>query len=237
MRRASRPSCYDGRPMRRCLLLGLALVVAGCSRNVIPDDASPAPSAIPPRASPAATPSAPAPTPTEPVRAAPTTSMPPAAPSTPAERPPSSGEFALVPAHRPRPIGAGAAGPGPGAGAGTPAAGDAQFVSGTVEIAPELASKVAPGDVVWIVARPAEGGRPVGIVRIGSKLPQPFRITPADNPMGSGPFPPKLLIKARVDKDGDAMSTSDGDLEGLVEDVAPGSSDVRILVDQEIAYE
>lgn len=223
--------------MRRALVLALLhlallLELAGCSRNVVPDDEPEAASSATPKAIAAATPpSAPS---TPEVGIAPERGMAPAEEFTSPSPVGSASEFQLVPAHTPAMPGGSAAGD---AAPPSATAASAQVVAGSVAITPELAAKVAPGDVIWIVARPAVGGRPVAIKKLSPELPQDFQLSSADNPMGTAPFPERMLIKARVDKDGDPMSTSDGDLEGLVSDVVPGATGVRILVDSEIAYE
>ena len=120
-----------------------------------------------------------------------------------------------------------------------PAEQDTLLASGTVDVAPGLGDRVTSGDVLWIVARPAAGGPPVAIKRLEPVLPTPFELRSGDNPM-PGLRPPSsgpILIKARIDRDGDALTTTDGDLEGIVSDIEPGTRGVELIIDYEIGYQ
>src|SRR6266513_2927821 len=90
-------------------------------------------------------------------------------------------------------------------------------VSGVVRLAPELAGKVAPGDIVFIFARAAEGPRmPLAILRKrAGDLPAEFTL---DDTMAMAPQMklsafPRVIIGARVSKSANATA-SPGDLQG-----------------------
>ena len=119
-----------------------------------------------------------------------------------------------------------------------PTMGGSGDVAGQIVVKPELASKIGAGDVLYIVARSKAGGPPVALKRIQPvALPASFTLSSTDNPMGStGPLQGRLVIKAKVDKDGDAMTTTTGDLQGVIE-VDAGSGDVTLTIDEEVAYE
>ncbi|MFN7975420.1 MAG: hypothetical protein U0166_24305 [Acidobacteriota bacterium] len=148
--------------------------------------------------------------------------------------PPGAEEFPLVPAHEPETFGGAAASP---AAAPVPASGGS--ISGKITIAPELASKVGANDILYVIARPAAGGPPLALKRISPiSFPASFTLTSADNPMGGGAgLSGKLMIKARVDKDGDAMSTTAGDLEGILKETDAGATDASVIIDHEIEGE
>ena len=120
------------------------------------------------------------------------------------------------------------------AAAAVPAAG-ASTVSGTVSIAPALASKVAITDSLFIFAR-AEGGPrvPLAVLRGGAReLPKDFvlddsmAMAPGMNLSTAGP----VRIEARVSKSGNA-TPQPGDLVGSSAVVKPGARDVKIVIDR-----
>jgi len=144
--------------------------------------------------------------------------------------------------------GAGKAAPAPpaptassGPPAGAPAAAAAvtggAVVKGTVSLSPSLASKVQPGQTVFVFAR-AEGGPrvPLAMQRHTVRdLPISFSL---DDSMAMMPdfrlskFP-KVVIVARVSRSGDAMASS-GDLEGSSGPVEVGATTVRVTIDHEV---
>jgi cytochrome c-type biogenesis protein CcmH len=107
-------------------------------------------------------------------------------------------------------------------------------VSGTVRVAPALASRVAPGDTVFIFARASEGPRmPLAILkRKAGELPIAFTL---DDAMAMSPtaklsMHPMVVVGARVSKSGNAMPQS-GDLSGQSAPVKTGSSRLHIVID------
>jgi hypothetical protein len=124
--------------------------------------------------------------------------------------------------------------PGPGP-APFPAAagGGAGSVAGVVDIDPGQASKLAPGDTLFIIVKNAPVGPPLAVKKIvGPTFPVPFDIGPADAMMGpdswtAGPF----WISARLDKDGNAMSKGPGDVAGKIESPVPaGATGLRVVL-------
>jgi cytochrome c-type biogenesis protein CcmH len=108
-------------------------------------------------------------------------------------------------------------------------------IAGTVSLAPALAAKVAPTDVVYIFARAAEGPKmPLAIIRKQVKdLPIPFSL---DDSMAMAPnfalsnFS-SIVIGARVSKSGSAAPQS-GDLEGLSPAVRVGVTGLAVVIDR-----
>jgi cytochrome c-type biogenesis protein CcmH len=107
------------------------------------------------------------------------------------------------------------------------------FVAGKVIVSDKIKSRVAPDDVLFIFARPAEGPRmPVALMRRkASELPLEFRL---DDSMAMVPqsrlsAQPRVIIGARISKQSDAMPKA-GDLEGYSAVVAVGTRDVQVEI-------
>ncbi len=126
--------------------------------------------------------------------------------------------------------------PAPAAGAPPVAAtgSNAGAIEGTLELAPDLAGRVPPGAVLFIVARTAPGGPPLAVVRVADpSFPLQFSVGPDDRMIQSMPFAGEILLSARVDADGDAMTRSPGDLRGASGiPNAPGDRGVMLLIDE-----
>ena len=115
-----------------------------------------------------------------------------------------------------------------------PAPADAA-ITGTVKLAPALASQVAPGDTLFVFARAAEGGRmPLAIVRASAgNLPYQFRLddTQAMSPEARLSGQARVVVSARISKSGNA-AVQPGDLQGVSPPVAPGASGLVVVIDQ-----
>lgn len=118
-----------------------------------------------------------------------------------------------------------------------PPAAAGMTVSGRVTLAPALAGKASPDDVVFIFARAAEGPRmPLAVVRTRvADLPQDFTL---DDSMALSPefklsSAGTLRIEARVSKSGDATARP-GDLRGESGPVQPGASKLGIVIDTRV---
>ncbi len=123
----------------------------------------------------------------------------------------------------------------PAAAEAAPAAAAAAAITGTVKLAPALASQVAPGDTLFVFARAAEGGRmPLAIVRAkAGDLPYTFRLddTQAMSPEARLSGQARVVVSARVSKSGNA-TPQPGDLQGASAPVAPGASGLALIIDQ-----
>lgn len=130
-----------------------------------------------------------------------------------------------------------------GAGAALPAAAAEQpktdsaiaQVSGVVQLAPELAKRIAPGDTVFIFARAAEGPRmPLAVLRKpAAELPLKFVL---DDTLAMAPnmrlsSVKSVVVGARVSKAGNATPQS-GDLEGATAPLAVGAKDITLVIDK-----
>ena len=115
-----------------------------------------------------------------------------------------------------------------------PAAADAA-ITGTVTLAPALASQVAPGDTLFVFARAAEGGRmPLAIVRASAgNLPYEFRLddSHAMSPEARLSGQARVVVGARISKSGNA-TPQPGDLQGVSPPVAPGASGLVVVIER-----
>ncbi len=109
----------------------------------------------------------------------------------------------------------------------------AERISGRVSVAPELASKVAPTDTVFIYATPVAGSRmPLAIVKItANQLPYDFVLddTTAMNPSAKLSSIDEVTVRARISKSGNAMQQPN-DLGVSVTPVKPGSAGLNLMV-------
>ena len=117
--------------------------------------------------------------------------------------------------------------------------GQSRAISGTVTLAPSLAGKGSPSDVLFVFAREVGGPpMPVSIVRATRKdLPFTFQLDDSTSPMPSrklssaGP----VVIVARLSKSGQAMPQN-GDLEGTSQPVQSGVNGITVVIDRERPY-
>jgi len=109
-----------------------------------------------------------------------------------------------------------------------------EAIEGTIEIAPELAGRVARGATVFVIARTAPTGPPLAVVRVPNPtFPMPFSIGPGDRMIQAMPFAGEIRLSVRVDADGNVMSRDPGDLAGESRTPhAPGDRGVKLVVDQ-----
>ena len=114
------------------------------------------------------------------------------------------------------------------------AANPATAITGKVSLSPALAGKVSPTDIVFILARAAQGPKmPLAVLRKQVKdLPLKFSL---DDSMAMQPqlklsgFD-QVVVVARVSKSGTPMAQP-GDLEGLTGAVKPGVKGLNIVID------
>ena len=127
-----------------------------------------------------------------------------------------------------------AAAPAPAAVKGSAVAGT-KTVSGTIEIAPALRSKVPPNALLVVFARAAEGSRmPYAVLPLGgASFPAKFELSDAqsmtqDRLLSSAS---KVVVEARVSLGGGMMPKT-GDLFGVSASSTVGSNGVRVVIDK-----
>lgn len=113
--------------------------------------------------------------------------------------------------------------------------GGKERITGTVVLSESLKSRASPDDTVFVLVRAAEGPKmPLAIVRKQVKdLPMKFTLddsTSMSPQMKLSNFD-QVVVIARVSKSGNAMSQS-GDLLGMSAVVKPGTSGLKLSIDQ-----
>ncbi len=112
----------------------------------------------------------------------------------------------------------------------------AATVSGQVQLAPEVAAKLAAGDTLFVFARAKQGPRmPLAVMRVpapkAGEFPKAFELTDA---MAMAPglnlssFP-EVVIEARISKSGNAQ-LQPGDLSGVSDVVKPGTRNIKVNI-------
>ncbi|MDZ4396886.1 c-type cytochrome biogenesis protein CcmI [Hydrogenophaga sp.] len=107
-------------------------------------------------------------------------------------------------------------------------------VRGQITIAPELQAKLAPGDTLFVFARPVQGPRmPLAVMRVAATAgPLPFAL---DDSQAMAPelrisMHEQVVVEARISRTGQAMPQS-GDLQGSSGPVASNSAQLQIKID------
>ena len=141
-------------------------------------------------------------------------------PALPADHPALPADHPTLPADHP-PVGATASG---------------EVVSGTIDVAPALKDLVKPGDTIFLVARSVDASgavqrMPVAVDRVqAGSFPIAFELSGKQVMVAGTPFSGPMQITARVDKDGEAMTRQDGDVEGTARVTVPQKG-VQIVLD------
>lgn len=110
-----------------------------------------------------------------------------------------------------------------------------ELITGTVTLNDAMKGKTAPEDTLFVLARAADGSKlPLAIVRKQVK-DLPFKFTLDDStamtPQSKLSNFDKVVVIARISKSGNAM-TQPGDLQGISEIVKPGTTGVKVSIDQ-----
>jgi len=110
-------------------------------------------------------------------------------------------------------------------------------VAGRVEIDPKLASKLMPGDTLFIFARDPDGGRmPLAAMKVpASELPREYALTDAMAMSANATISAakRVVIEARISKSGQVVPQP-GDLAGSSQTVTPGARNVRVVIDRAV---
>lgn len=109
---------------------------------------------------------------------------------------------------------------------------------GTVSVDPALAERAQRGGTLFVIAR-ASGGSPVpiAVLRVPAPdFPASFRLDDSNamDPSRGLSVTDPIDLEARLSRSGQAMREP-GDLYGRIENVQPGSSDLRIVLDKVVS--
>jgi hypothetical protein len=107
---------------------------------------------------------------------------------------------------------------------------DGASIRGMVRLASGV--KAPDGAVVFVTARPAGGGGLLAALQLpASSLPHPFELGPADVMIPGRSFQGPIVVRARLDLDGDPVTRSPDDLvASLSSPVEPGASGVDLVL-------
>lgn len=115
--------------------------------------------------------------------------------------------------------------------------GQTQQIRGTISVDAKLKAKVDAQAVLFIIVHPAgsTAGPPLAVKRIEHPLfPLSYSLGPENVMMPGLPFSGKVLVSARLDKDGNPMTKQPGDMTGEYKKnpVEAGSQNVDIVIDR-----
>ena len=95
-----------------------------------------------------------------------------------------------------------------------------KVLSGKIELGSKVRDNVKPGDIIYLTVRQSQGGMPgpiLAVDRFSAKtFPIEFLVDGHKAMVPGTEFKGKVIISARVDKDGDAMTKNPGDVEGKI---------------------
>ncbi|MCG2575442.1 c-type cytochrome biogenesis protein CcmI [Dechloromonas sp. XY25] len=113
----------------------------------------------------------------------------------------------------------------------------ANTISGQVALSPNLNEAVAPGDTLFVFARPTDGSRmPIAIAKAHvSDLPFDFVLDDSSAMMADNRLSQHrtVLVLARISKSGNAIAKP-GDLESEAKTVRLGEAKLRMVIDRRI---
>ena len=95
-----------------------------------------------------------------------------------------------------------------------------KILSGKIEIGAKVRDSVKPGDIIFLSVRQSQDGMPGQILAVdrfeAKAFPISFLVDGHKAMVPGTEFKGKVIISARVDKDGDAMTKNPGDVEGKI---------------------
>jgi cytochrome c-type biogenesis protein CcmH len=111
---------------------------------------------------------------------------------------------------------------------------NAWTVSGTIDLAPELAGKTGGSDVLYVMARVPGERMPLSVERYPAPaFPLAYRLR-SGHGAGAADAPPAMEILARLSRAGTAGPPQPGDLEGTYDGTAAaGATGVDFVIDIE----
>jgi cytochrome c-type biogenesis protein CcmH len=121
----------------------------------------------------------------------------------------------------------------------TAAASSSAQISGKITIDPKLKANVDPNAALFIIARPASGagGPPLAVKKIDKPVfPLTYSLSQENVMMQGTPFTGKINLTVRLDKDGNPVTRTPGDMTGDYKKnpVDVGTKNVDVVIDQVI---
>lgn len=108
---------------------------------------------------------------------------------------------------------------------------------GSVQLSPTIAAKAGPDDLVFVFARPAEGGGPplAALRKRVRDLPFDFQLddTMSMTPTAKLSDHARVVVGARIAKSG-SPSRQPGDLEGVSAPLKLGATGIKLVIDTEV---
>jgi hypothetical protein len=104
-------------------------------------------------------------------------------------------------------------------------------IRGTIALA--SGASVPPGATLFVIARSGQAGPPTAVLKLPApSFPYAFAIGPENRMIAAMPWQGPLVVSARIDLDGNAMTRDAGGLEGRAEQPAsPGDAGVAITLE------
>lgn len=107
-------------------------------------------------------------------------------------------------------------------------------LTGVVKVAPALSARWPKGAYVFVIARGEDGGPPYAARRYAAATaPFAWSLGPDNRMRADAPAPARLIVTARVDQDGDALTRQLGDLESAPSAPVPPRASVELVIDRE----
>lgn len=111
------------------------------------------------------------------------------------------------------------------------------MLSGVLELDPKVKDKVKAGDVIFLVARKADPngapGMPLAVKKLTvQSFPLPFSLDSRDAMIAGTELRGSVVVTARVDKDGDAITKTPGDVTGTTKPVVPPQEKLVLSLDK-----
>jgi hypothetical protein len=107
-----------------------------------------------------------------------------------------------------------------------------ETIEGTIQVVPPLSEQIPDGAILFLIARTGAPGPPLAVQKMPvPKFPFKFSIGPDDRMIQAMPFKGPILLSARIDTDGNAMTRTPGDLQtNSNATYDPGDRGVTLLI-------
>lgn len=121
--------------------------------------------------------------------------------------------------------------------AAAPATGGEGAVAGTIKLSDKIKDKAPKEATLFLIAKTANEagigvGPPVAVQRYAAGTwPLPFELTQANVMLEGTQLRGKVVLSARVDQDGDAMTKQVGDLEGATKPIVIPAKGIELVLD------